>query len=192
MLSFLAVRRPADRTHLRADLEHRRDRRPRRVAPRSGSTCSRRWSRSRSPSSPASAGTSTGRCRSASRRTTTISRLWFNLGLVGLVMRLLPAVLRASARARRASLHGRAADIAAQLIAFVHRRHRRVRRGVLRRPARSLVLLLDVRGRGDAPGAVRATPAGAGAGAERRRRAAASPRVARDPYGWAQRAGRAR
>ena len=135
-VTLLAIRQPAGGTHVRHG-QHRREHGVVGTQRHLGDRARRRCSRIRSPSSPASAGTCTGRCRSSSRRTITISRLWFNLGLVGLVCGSYLLFSGDRPRAPRQPAGGAAAARPAHRVRA--RRRRRGHRRVLRRPARALV-----------------------------------------------------
>ena len=90
-------------------------------------------------------------CRSGSRRTTTTSRCGSTSGWSALFCG--SYLLFSAHRARAPRQPGRrAAATPAASSRFVHRRHRGVRRRVLRRAARTLDVLLDVRRHRHAPG----------------------------------------
>ena len=144
---------------------------------------------SRSRSSPGSAGTCTGRSPFHFSPHNHYFALWFNLGLVGLFSGCY-LLFSAIARARRASLVAEP-GVAPPAHRLRHRRHRRVRRGVLRRPARSLDLFLDVHRHRDAPGVVRCTRDRRRSRRSRsRRRQRLRAALPRDAYGWASAQGR--
>ncbi len=184
---FLAVRRPAHRARLRADRATSTPPRPPRAAREIWANLFVHDVRSsRSRSSPASAGTCTGRCRSTSRRTITTSRCG-STSVSSACLTGCYLLFSAIARARRASL------VAEQPAA---RPAHRLRASAAIAVS-GAVFFVDLHkpwiyfwmytGVGHAPGAVR-RDAPAVVRRARTQRARCAP-VPRDPYGWSRRNG---